>query len=136
MSAIADDAGSESMTRFILRAAIAALGLWLATEWIEGLYIDAPMTLVVAAILLGIVNAFVRPLLILLTLPFTIVTLGLFLLVVNAAMLALVAALLPGMHVTGFWAAFWGALIVSIVSWIGSMLFGPKGRIQVHVHRD
>jgi len=124
------------MTRFILRAAIAALGLWLATEWIEGLYIDAPMTLVVAAILLGIVNAFVRPLLILLTLPFTIVTLGLFLLVVNAAMLALVAALLPGMHVTGFWAAFWGALIVSIVSWIGSMLFGPKGRIQVHVHRD
>jgi putative membrane protein len=136
MSAIADDAGSESMTRFILRAAIAALGLWLATEWIEGLYIDAPMTLVVAAILLGIVNAFVRPLLILLTLPFTIVTLGLFLLVVNAAMLALVAALLPGMHVTGFWAAFWGALIVSIVSWIGSMLFGPKGRIQVQVHRD
>ena len=124
------------MTRFILRAAIAALGLWLATEWIEGLGIDAPMTLVVAAILLGIVNAFVRPLLILLTLPFTIVTLGLFLLVVNAAMLALVAALLPGMHVSGFWAAFWGALIVSIVSWIGSMLFGPKGRIQVHVHRD
>jgi putative membrane protein len=136
MAAIADDVGSDSMTRFILRAAIAALGLWLATEWIEGLYIDAPMTLVVAAILLGIVNAFVRPLLILLTLPFTIVTLGLFLLVVNAAMLALVAALLPGMHVTGFWAAFWGALIVSIVSWIGSMLFGPKGRIQVHVHRD
>lgn len=124
------------MTRFILRAAIAALGLWLATEWIQGIDIDAPMTLVVAAILLGIVNAFVRPLLILLTLPFTIVTLGFFLLVVNAAMLALVAALLPGMHVTGFWAAFWGALIVSIVSWIGSMVFGPKGRIQVHVHRD
>ena len=136
MAAIADDVGSDSMTRFILRAAIAALGLWLATEWIQGLYIDAPMTLVVAAILLGIVNAFVRPLLILLTLPFTIVTLGFFLLVVNAAMLALVAALLPGMHVTGFWAAFWGALIVSIVSWIGSILFGPKGRIQVHVHRD
>lgn len=124
------------MTRFILRAAIAALGLWLATEWIQGIDIDAPMTLVVAAILLGIVNAFVRPLLILLTLPFTIVTLGFFLLVVNAAMLALVAALLPGMHVTGFWAAFWGALIVSIVSWVGSMVFGPKGRIQVHVHRD
>ncbi|HSF77147.1 MAG TPA: phage holin family protein, partial [Steroidobacteraceae bacterium] len=98
------------MTRFILRAAIAAVGLWLATEWIQGLSIDAPMTLVVAAVLLGIVNAFIRPLLILLTLPFTVVTLGLFLLVVNAAMLALVAALLPGMHVAGFWAAFWGAL--------------------------
>lgn len=124
------------MTRFILRAAIAAVGLWLATEWIQGLSIDTPMTLVVAAVLLGIVNAFIRPLLILLTLPFTVVTLGLFLLVVNAAMLALVAALLPGMHVAGFWAAFWGALLVSIVSWIGSMLFGPKGRIEVRVHRD
>lgn len=124
------------MTRFILRAAIAAVGLWLATEWIQGLSIDTPMTLVVAAVLLGIVNAFIRPLLILLTLPFTVVTLGLFLLVVNAAMLALVAALLPGMHVAGFWAAFWGALVVSIVSWIGSMLFGPKGRIEVRVHRD
>lgn len=124
------------MTRFILRAAIAAVGLWLATEWIHGLSIDAPMTLVVAAVLLGIVNAFIRPLLILLTLPFTVVTLGLFLLVVNAAMLALVAALLPGMHVSGFWAAFWGALVVSIVSWIGSMVFGPKGRIEVRVHRD
>lgn len=124
------------MTRFILRAAIAAVGLWLATEWIQGLSIDTPMTLVVAAVLLGIVNAFIRPLLILLTLPFTVVTLGLFLLVVNAAMLSLVAALLPGMHVAGFWAAFWGALVVSIVSWIGSMLFGPKGRIEVRVRRD
>lgn len=124
------------MTRFILRAAIAAVGLWLATEWIQGLSIDTPMTLVVAAVLLGIVNAFIRPLLILLTLPFTVVTLGLFLLVVNAAMLGLVAALLPGMHVAGFWAAFWGALLVSIVSWIGSMLFGPKGRIEVRVRRD
>jgi len=124
------------MTRFILRAAIAAVGLWLATEWIQGLSIDTPMTLVVAAVLLGIVNAFIRPLLILLTLPFTVVTLGLFLLVVNAAMLGLVAALLPGMHVAGFWAAFWAALVVSIVSWIGSMLFGPKGRIEVRVHRD
>jgi putative membrane protein len=123
------------MTRFILRAAIAALGLWLATEWVDGIHIDAPMTLVVAALLLGIVNAFIRPLLILLTLPFTIVTLGLFLLVVNAAMLGLVAWMLAGMQISGFWAAFWGALIVSIVSWIGSMVFGPKGKIQVHIHR-
>jgi putative membrane protein len=136
MTPDASDPRSDAMTRFILRAAIAAVGLWLATEWIQGLSIDAPMTLVVAAVLLGIVNAFIRPLLILLTLPFTVVTLGLFLLVVNAAMLALVAALLPGMHVSGFWAAFWGALVVSIVSWIGSMVFGPKGRIEVRVHRD
>lgn len=116
------------MQRFILRAAIAALGLWLATEWLDGIYIDQPMTLVVAALLLGVVNALIRPLVILLTLPFTLVTLGLFLLVVNAAMLGLVALLLPGMHVVGFWAALWGALIVSIVSWIGSMIFGPVSK--------
>lgn len=116
------------MQRFILRAAIAALGLWLATEWLDGLEIDAPLTLVVAAVLLGVVNALVRPLVILLTLPFTVITLGLFLLVVNAAMLGLVAALLPGMVVGGFWDAFWGALIVSVVSWIGSVLFAPQGK--------
>jgi len=123
------------MTRFILRAAIAAVGLWLATEWVGGLTIDTPMTLLVAALLLGVVNAFVRPLVVLLTLPFTLLSLGLFLLVVNAAMLGLVAALLPGMHVAGFGTAFWSALIVSIVSWIGSMVFGPKGSVQVFVNR-
>lgn len=116
------------MQRFILRAAIAALGLWLATEWIDGLHIDAPMTLVVAAVLLGVVNALVRPVVILLTLPFTVISLGLFLLVVNAAMLGLVAALLPGMAIAGFWDAFWGALIVSIVSWVGSIMFAPQGK--------
>jgi putative membrane protein len=120
------------MTRFMLRAAIAALGLWLASVWVSGLSIDTPTTLVVAAVLLGVVNAIVRPLVILLTLPFTLVTLGLFLLVVNAAMLGLVSALLPGMQLGGFWAAFWAALVVSLVSWIGSAVFGPKGSIRVH----
>jgi putative membrane protein len=118
------------MTRFILRAAIAAAGLWLATEWVDGIHIDAPMTLVFAALLLGVVNAFIRPLTILLTLPFLLVTLGLFLLVVNAAMLGLVAALLPGMQIGGFWDAVWGALIVSVVSWIGSVAFTPVARRQ------
>ncbi len=114
------------MTGFILRAAIAALGLWLATEWLEGLAIDAPLTLLLAGVLLGIVNAVVKPIVILLTLPFTLVTLGLFLLVINAAMLGLVAALLPGMHIAGFWTAMLGALVVSIVSWIGWAVVGPR----------
>lgn len=119
------------MTRFFLRAAIAALGLWLATEWLDGLYIDEPLTLLIAAVLLGLVNAVIRPVVVLLTLPFTLVTLGLFLLVVNAAMLGLVAVVLPGMQIAGFWDAFWGALIVSIVSWIGSMAFGPVPKVTV-----
>lgn len=124
------------MTHFILRAVIAALGLWLATEWVDGITIDSPLTLLLAGVLLGIVNAVVRPLLVVLTLPFTILTLGLFLLVVNAAMLGLVAALLDGMRIAGFGAAFWAALLVSLVSALGSMIFGPRGRISVSVRRD
>ncbi|HUX73390.1 MAG TPA: phage holin family protein [Steroidobacteraceae bacterium] len=123
------------MLGFLVRAAIVAVGLWLSTEWVHGIRIDSPSTLILAGILLGIVNAIVRPIAILLTLPMTIVTLGLFLLVINAAMVALVAWILPGMHVAGFWAAFWAAALVSAVSIIGSWFVGPKGRIQVIVKR-
>ncbi len=115
------------MTNFILRVLIAALGLWLATEWVAGIDVLSPGTLILAALLLGVVNAIVKPIVVLLTLPFTLVTLGLFLLVINAAMLGLVAAFLPGMNIDGFWPAFWAAIIVSIVSWIGSVIFKPDG---------
>lgn len=113
------------MTSFILRALIAALGLWLATEWVDGISVSSPTTLILAALLLGVVNAIIKPIAVLLTLPFTLLTLGLFLLVVNAAMLGLVAAFLPGMGISGFWSAFWAAIIVSIVSWIGNAIFRP-----------
>ena len=91
------------MTAFALRAVIAAFGMWLATEWVDGFTIDSAATLILAATLLGVVNAIVRPLAILLTLPFTVVSLGLFILVVNAAMIALVSALLPGFDIVNFW---------------------------------
>lgn len=123
------------MLGFLIRAAIAALGLWLATLWVKGVSIDAPATLILAGLLLGIVNAIVRPIAIVLTLPMTIVTLGLFLLVINAGMVALVAWLLPGMHVAGFWAALWTALLVSVVSFVGARFVGPKGRVEVIVKR-
>jgi len=113
------------MTAFIVRALIAALGLWLATEWVDGIHVATATTLILAAVLLGIVNAIVKPVAVILTLPLTLVTLGLFLLVVNAAMLGLVAALLPGFAITGFWPALWAALIVSVVSWIGNAMFKP-----------
>jgi putative membrane protein len=77
----------------------------------------------------------VRPIAILLTLPMTILTLGFFLLVINAGMVALVAWMLPGMHVAGFWAAFWSAVLVSLVSMVGSWFVGPKGKIEVIVKR-
>jgi putative membrane protein len=123
------------MLGFLIRAVLVALGLWLATAWVPGVYIEGPSTLLLAGILLGVVNSIVRPIAILLTLPMTIVTLGLFLLVINAAMVALVAWMLPGMHVAGFGAAFWAAILVSLVSMIGSWFVGGKGRVEVYVKR-
>jgi len=120
---------------FLIRAAIAALGLWLATAWVSGVAIDTPATLVLAGLLLGVVNAVVRPVAILLTLPMTVLTLGFFLLIINAGMVGLVAWILPGMYVAGFWAAFWTAVIVSVVSVVGSWFVGPKGRVEIIVRR-
>ena len=119
------------MTGFLLRAVIAAFGLWLATYLIDGFRIDDSTTLLIAAVLLGVVNAIVRPIAIVLTFPITIVTLGLFLLVINAGMVALVAWMLPGFHVLGFWAALLGALVVGLTGWIGSWFIGSKGVEQI-----
>jgi putative membrane protein len=123
------------MVGFLIRAVIVALGLWVATTWVPGLRIDSPQTLLLAGVLLGLVNAVIRPIAILLTLPMTLLTLGLFLLVINAGMVALVSWMLPGMFLSGFWAAFWSALIVSVVSMIGSWFIGPKGRFEIIVKR-
>jgi putative membrane protein len=106
----------------LLRAGIAALGLWVATMLVSGLSITDPWTLIFAAVLLGVCNAVVKPVAVILTLPITLVTLGLFLLVVNAGMLALVAWMLPGFSIAGFWAALLGALVVSVTGIIGSFL--------------
>src|ERR1700734_29315 len=123
------------MLGFLIRASVVALGLWLATAWVSGVSIDTPATLILAGVLLGIVNSIIRPIAILLTLPMTIITLGLFLLVINAGMVALVAWILPGMHVNGFGAAFWTAILVSIVSMIGSWFVGGKGKVEVFVKK-
>ena len=120
------------MIGFIFRAVIAALGLWLATLWVDGIFIKTPATLVLAGVLLGVVNAFVRPIAVILTFPFTILSLGLFLLVVNAAMLGLVALLLPGFDIQGFWTALLAALIVSVTGWIGSALIGSGPKVELY----
>jgi putative membrane protein len=102
---------------------------------VSGVSIDTPSTLVLAGLLLGVVNAVVRPVAILLTLPMTVLTLGFFLLIINAGMIGLVAWILPGMHVAGFWSAFWTAVIASGVSVVGSWFVGPKGRVEIIVRR-
>lgn len=124
------------MQGFLLRMGIAALGLWLASLLVPGMEIRGTGTLLGAALLLGIVNAFVRPVIILLTLPLTMVTLGLFLWVINAAMLGLVAALLEGFVLSGFLAALLGSMVVSLTGWFASLYVGPRGRIEVLIMED
>jgi putative membrane protein len=119
------------MTGFVLRVAIVALGLWLATQILPGLYFASAGTLLGAALLLGVVNAIVRPIAVVLTLPLTLLTLGLFLLVINAAMLGLVALLLSGFHISGFWTAVGASLIVSLTGWVASGLIGNNGKVEV-----
>jgi putative membrane protein len=102
---------------------------------VPGVAIDRPSTLILGGVLLGIVNSIIRPIAIVLTLPMTIATLGLFLLVINAGMVALVAWMLPGMHIAGFWSAFCTAVVVSLVSVVGSWFIGPTGKFEIAVRR-
>jgi putative membrane protein len=118
------------MEGFLIRALVVAVGLWLASKM--GLVaFNSTGTLIAAALLLGVVNAFVRPIIIILTLPITLITLGLFLLVINALMLMLVSWFLPGFLVAGFWPAIGAAVVVSLTSWIMSGWIGPRGRVEV-----
>ena len=122
------------MRGFLIRLVITALGLWVADWLLPGIAFTGTGALIVSALLLGIVNAGIRPILLILTLPLTVLTLGLFILVVNGISLALVAALVAGFQVTGLFSATIGAIIVSLVSWIASAFVGGSGRIE-RMHR-
>jgi putative membrane protein len=116
--------GRVAMFRFVFRVLFAAVGLYLATRFVPGISADGWVTLLIAGLLLGIVNAVVKPIVVILTFPITILTLGLFLLVVNGAMLWLVAWFLDGLVVKGLVAGIIGAIVVGVVSWIGQVLIG------------
>lgn len=121
------------MIGFLIRVLIVAVGLWLAVRLVPGIEISSTQTLLGAALVLGIINAIVRPVIVILTLPITVLTLGLFLLVINAGLLALVAQIVPGFRVASFGSALFGAIIVSLTSWAASYLIGPSGRFEVIV---
>ena len=123
------------MIGFLIRMLITAFGLAVASAVVPGMRLDGMGTVIPAALLLGIVNAIIRPILVVLTLPITLVSLGFFLLIINAAMLSIVAKFLDGFVLTGFGAAFFGSIIVSVVSWVASSYIGPDGRFQVIVRR-
>jgi putative membrane protein len=108
----------ENLSSFLLHWAITALALWAAGHVFNGVKFENASSLIVSALLLGFVNAIVRPLLIILTLPLTLLTLGFFLLVINALMLKLVAALVTGFKLSGFWTAFFASIFVSLLSLI------------------
>ncbi len=118
------------MKGFFFRLVITALGLWAAATIVPGVQITGWGNLVVAALLLGIVNAVIRPVILILTLPLTVLTLGLFILVVNGISLALVAALMPGFTLSGLGAAILGSVVVGLTSWFGSAFVGGSGRIE------
>ena len=124
------------MEGFLIRAVVVGIGLWLASKIVSGIGFNSTGTLIAAALLLGIVNAFVRPIIVILTLPITLLTLGIFLLVINALMIELVAYFLPGFIVAGFWSAIGAAIIVSLTSWVMSGWIGPRGRIEVVTMRS
>src|SRR6266704_2684669 len=116
------------MKGFVFRLVITGLGLWAAETIVPGVQIDGWGNLVVAALLLGIVNAVIRP--IILTLPLTVLTLGLFILVVNGISVALVAWLMPGFSLSGLGAAILASIVVGLTSWFASAFVGGSGRIE------
>jgi putative membrane protein len=119
------------MLAFLLRWAATALAIGVAAQVLPGIQVDSPWAAIVAALLLGFVNATLRPILLLLTLPITVLTLGLFALVVNGAMLALVASVVKGFHVAGFGSAVLGGLVISLVGSVLTWLLQPSPRVHV-----
>ena len=119
------------MRGFVARVFITAIGLWIADQLLTGIRFDGPGPLLLAAALLGVVNAIVRPIVIFLTLPFTLLTLGLFLFLVNGGMILLVAWIMPSFHVTGLGSAVLASIIVGLTGWVANSYVGDRGGIEV-----
>lgn len=119
---------------FLLRVVVNAAAIYAAAAIVRGIELSGVWAALGAGLVLGLINALVRPVLILLTLPITIVTLGLFLFVLNALCLWLTAQVVKGFEVHGFWAAAFGSLIVGAVSWLATALVSDRGRIVVITH--
>lgn len=118
------------MRGFVVRLLITALGLWVADQLLSGITITGTGALIISALLLGVVNAIIRPIILVLTLPLTVITLGFFVLVVNGISLAIAAWLVPGFHVAGLWSATIGAIIVGVTGWAASAFIGGSGKIE------
>ncbi len=118
------------MNGMFIRWLLNGLALLLTSRLVEGISVDGYFSALLASAFLGILNAFIRPVFIILTLPINILTLGLFTFVINGIVLMMVSGVIKGFVVAGFWSAFWGALVLSIISWLLSLLVGGSGRIE------
>jgi putative membrane protein len=122
----------QNIVAFLLHWGITAVSLWVASLIFKGIKFDNATALIVSALLLGLANAVVKPLLIILTLPLTLITFGLFLLVINALMILLVAKLVKGFKVSGFWTAFFASILISLLSVaIDSVVSEPGTEIRM-----
>ncbi|PYJ70591.1 MAG: hypothetical protein DME76_04925 [Verrucomicrobia bacterium] len=125
------------MRHFVFRWAATTIAVMVASSMIHGIRYDTVAALIGASLLLGILNAFVRPFLLILSAPLILLTLGLFILILNGLLLLVVPSIVGGFHVDSFWSAFWGAIVISIVSWILSAFFrGSDGRVHVLTHHS
>jgi len=118
------------MMGFLIRGLVTALGLWVASAILSGVHSTGLLSLIGAGLVLGLVNAIVRPIIVFLTLPITIFTLGLFLLVINALMVLLVSKMMNGFAVDSFWWAMITAIVVTVVGWGANAFIGPRGRFE------
>ena len=114
---------------FVIRVLVNAAAIWLASRIVPGIAADGAGQILVAGLVLGVINALVRPVLVILTFPLTLLTLGLFLLILNAFCLAMTGWLVSGLHVNGFWPAVLGALVISLVSWVLTAFVSDSGRL-------
>jgi putative membrane protein len=120
----------NNLTRFVLHWGVTSLSLWVASYVFSGIHFADTSSLIISALLLGFANAIVRPLLVILTLPLTLLTLGFFLLVLNALMLLLVSSLVNGFTISGFWTAFFASIFISLLSFVMGGLLGGGTKLR------
>jgi putative membrane protein len=124
------------MREFLIRWFVTSIAIFIVANIFKVVYIEDLKALIIGALVLGILNAILRPILVFLTLPINILTLGVFLLVINGFILALVGFIVPGFEIKSFWNAFWGALLISIISALINFVIKNEGKVQIHFFKS
>ena len=124
------------MKGFLIKWCVNIIALFTVVHIVHGINVDRWETAIITALVLGLINVFLKPFVILFTLPLNILSLGLFTLIINGALFYLVSKLVTGFHIVNFWNAFWGALWFSIISFLLNLLISPKGNVDVRFYKS